>query len=100
MIRALCTVDAQCSYPEGELTGSIESSPDALDWETMHGMQHSDSTFNLISYPDERISKRYGYDVTAYAVLKVAAPLSESVLTLYTKKCNQSFQERARYRFS
>ncbi len=93
-IKAICTIDARCSYPEGKLTGSIESAQgDSLGL----GVHRIGNQFHLVSFV---VDKHSGAENSVFGVLEVAALLAESELTVYAQSDSSRFKEYARYRFN
>lgn len=82
-IKALCKLNALCSYAEGPLAGTLDTDDKVIDWATMKGLQGSPGLWHLISCPSRDYMQRYGYNVSAYAVITLGKEISSSRITSY-----------------
>ncbi len=82
-IQSVCHLNDLCYYSEGTLAGIIDSDDQKIDWATMKGLQHADSSWHLISSPSLEYTLRYGYSTSAYAVITMGKDLASSTLTYF-----------------
>ncbi len=97
-VRAVCRLNELCYYNEGDLAGIIDSNDESINWTSMKGLEQADSSWHLISGPTLELSKRYGYDISAYALIDMGKSLATSLLTLYyATKGAEEFVPGTRY---
>jgi hypothetical protein len=83
-IKAICNLNPLCYYAEGVLSGTLDSDDQAIDWATMNGLQRSGNAWHLISSPSQTSVQRYGYEISAYAIITMGPDLVSSRISYYS----------------
>lgn len=92
-VKALCKLNALCSYVEGSLTGTLDTDNRTIDWATMKGLQGSPTAWHLISCPSRDYMQLYGYNVSAYAVITMGKDIASSSITSYYAPSGSVFDQ-------